>query len=188
MWTPPPRAKHPPLFLMKLKAMPEDQQRALKGWYWYDFANQAFALTILAAVLPGLHGGPLDAEFGGGRFHPRPSRMGRTTPWSLPPQAWWWHWSVPLWAFSPIACRSRNACLVGSPWSASASPSDGHLPILRWGCRLEDAHGQRAFANFGFAAGNVFYYVLMPYLARRRRWTMSPRGGTSTDTSGASSS
>ena len=113
-----------PSVLDQLKAMPEDQQRALKGWYWYDFANQAFALTILAAVLPAYMAALFDAEFGGGLETILGTISGSTYySWSLPPQAWWWHWSVPLWAFSPIACRSRNACLVGSPWSASDSPS-----------------------------------------------------------------
>ena len=37
-----------------IKAMPEDDQKALKGWYWYDWANQAYALTVMTVIAPAL--------------------------------------------------------------------------------------------------------------------------------------
>ena len=30
----------------KIDGMNEDDNRALTSWYWYDWANQAFALTV----------------------------------------------------------------------------------------------------------------------------------------------
>ena len=37
-----------------IKAMPEADQKALKGWYWYDWANQAYALTVMTVIAPAL--------------------------------------------------------------------------------------------------------------------------------------
>ena len=113
-----------PSVLDQLKAMPEDQQRALKGWYWYDFANQAFALTILAAVLPAYLAALCDAEVGGG-LETILGTISGSTYYSLVLAAS----SLVVALVSPplgiLADRLpiRNACLVGSPWSASDSPS-----------------------------------------------------------------
>ena len=30
----------------------EQERDALQGWYWYDWANQTFALTVLTVVVP----------------------------------------------------------------------------------------------------------------------------------------
>ena len=35
-------------------ASDEAEKRALQAWYWYDWANQAFALTVLTVVVPAL--------------------------------------------------------------------------------------------------------------------------------------
>ena len=32
----------------------EEEKSALQAWYWYDWANQAFALTVLTVVVPAL--------------------------------------------------------------------------------------------------------------------------------------
>jgi len=49
-----------------IKAMPEDEQKALKGWYWYDWANQAYALTIMTVIVPALMASLFDKATGGG--------------------------------------------------------------------------------------------------------------------------
>ena len=30
-----------------IEAMSDEEKSALKGWYWYDWGNQAYALTCL---------------------------------------------------------------------------------------------------------------------------------------------
>jgi len=34
--------------------MPEDDKKALKGWYFFDWANQAYALTVMTVIAPAL--------------------------------------------------------------------------------------------------------------------------------------
>ena len=34
--------------------MPDEGKRALKGWYFYDWANQAYALTVMTVIAPQL--------------------------------------------------------------------------------------------------------------------------------------
>ena len=37
-----------------IMAMPDDDKRALKGWYFFDWANQAYALTVMTVIAPAL--------------------------------------------------------------------------------------------------------------------------------------
>ena len=43
-----------------IKAMPEADKKALRGWYWYDWANQAYALTVMTVIAPALMAGLYD--------------------------------------------------------------------------------------------------------------------------------
>ncbi|MEC8979615.1 MAG: hypothetical protein VX433_05960, partial [Candidatus Thermoplasmatota archaeon] len=35
-----------------LKAMPPEERKGIQGWYWYDWANQAYALTVMTVIAP----------------------------------------------------------------------------------------------------------------------------------------
>ncbi len=35
-----------------ITSMPDDDKRALKGWYFFDWANQAYALTVMTVIAP----------------------------------------------------------------------------------------------------------------------------------------
>ena len=37
-------------------AMSDDDKKALKGWYFVDWANQAYALTVMTVIAPALDG------------------------------------------------------------------------------------------------------------------------------------
>ena len=37
-----------------IDAMSDDEKTALKGWYWYDWGNQAYALTVKTVIVPAL--------------------------------------------------------------------------------------------------------------------------------------
>ena len=37
-----------------IEAMSDDEKTALKGWYWYDWGNQAYALTVMTVIVPAL--------------------------------------------------------------------------------------------------------------------------------------
>jgi len=50
-----------------LDKMSEDDKKSLKSWYWYDWANQAFALTVLTVVVPTLLSSMFNLSTGGGK-------------------------------------------------------------------------------------------------------------------------
>ena len=37
-----------------IDAMSDDKKKALKSWYFYDWANQAYALTVMTVIAPAL--------------------------------------------------------------------------------------------------------------------------------------
>ena len=37
-----------------LNEMDLESKKSLKSWYWFDWANQAFALTVITVVVPTL--------------------------------------------------------------------------------------------------------------------------------------
>ena len=48
-----------------INAMAPDKKRALKGWYFYDWANQAYALTVMTVIAPALMGSLFNQATGG---------------------------------------------------------------------------------------------------------------------------
>ena len=49
-----------------IDAMSDEDKTALKGWYWYDWANQAYALTVMTVVVPALMANLFNQATGGG--------------------------------------------------------------------------------------------------------------------------
>ena len=49
-----------------IDGMSEDRNKSLKSWYWYDWANQAFALTVLTVLVPQLLSSMFELSTGGG--------------------------------------------------------------------------------------------------------------------------
>ena len=37
-----------------MSSMSDENKKALKGWYFYDWANQAYALTVMTVIAPAL--------------------------------------------------------------------------------------------------------------------------------------
>ena len=37
-----------------INAMSEDKKKSLKSWYFFDWANQAYALTVMTVIAPAL--------------------------------------------------------------------------------------------------------------------------------------
>ena len=35
-----------------MSSMSDDDQKAIKGWYFFDWANQAYALTVMTVIAP----------------------------------------------------------------------------------------------------------------------------------------
>ena len=37
-----------------IDSMSDEEKSGLKGWYWYDWANQAYALTVMTVIVRAL--------------------------------------------------------------------------------------------------------------------------------------
>ncbi|MBT6644729.1 MAG: hypothetical protein HOB52_02880, partial [Euryarchaeota archaeon] len=44
----------------------DDERKALRGWYFFDWANQAYALTCMTVVVPALMANLYNQATGGG--------------------------------------------------------------------------------------------------------------------------
>ena len=49
-----------------IDGMSDERNKSLRGWYWYDWANQAFALTVLTVLVPQLMSSMFELATGGG--------------------------------------------------------------------------------------------------------------------------
>jgi len=49
-----------------IDGLSDEENKSLKGWYWYDWANQAFALTVLTVLVPQLMSSMFELATGGG--------------------------------------------------------------------------------------------------------------------------
>ena len=49
-----------------IDGMSDESNKALKSWYLYDWANQAFALTVLTVVAPIILSRMFELSTGGG--------------------------------------------------------------------------------------------------------------------------
>jgi UMF1 family MFS transporter len=152
-----------------IEGMGAEENKALRSWYWYDWANQAFALTVLTVLVPQLLSSMFELSTGGG------TELGSLK----------------------ITGDSFYAIILGSAslFVAIVSPVLGaiadRMPIKKkilWvytivgvlftammgvAPHLEVGSGYRFLAfclvigNIGFAGGNVIYYAFMPSLADR---------------------
>ena len=150
-------------------AMSDDDKKALKGWYWYDWANQAYALTVMTVVVPALMANLFNQATGGGSS--------------------WFGLNVTGDSFYAIILAISMA-LVALSAPALGVIAD-RVPIkkklLYWytavGCIFTVLMGISPFlgdngymflaltyviGTVGFAGGNTIYYAFMPYLADKR--------------------
>lgn len=153
-----------------LDKMSAEEKKSLKSWYWYDWANQAFALTVLTVVVPFLLSNLFNLATGGGKEYAG--------------------WEVTGDGFYAIVLA------ISSMFVAISSPILGavadRMPIKKkilWiytiiGIVFTALMGISPFmgedsswkflaiclviGNIGFAGGNVIYYAFMPYLADYR--------------------
>jgi UMF1 family MFS transporter len=138
-------------------AQDRDYQRVVNAWAMYDWANSAFAVTILTAVFPVYYrslvldsgGAPADAT----------AYWAYTTSLSLLVVAVIGPW---LGAAADLAGATKRflavALALGVCGTASLALIGGSMFIL--------ASLLFTVANFGFASGNIFYESLLPHVVR----------------------
>jgi MFS transporter, UMF1 family len=142
--------------------MPEkNDPKTLFGWCMYDWANSAFATTVLAALLP--------AYFAGEVVGPEGVMIGGTL-----------YSATTLWGFV-VACAAFLIFIIApvlgaiSDFSAtkkkfllSFAYGGSLFTVLLYFCRSGDVVKTLLiffFAQIGFIAGNVFYDAFLPQIA-----------------------
>ena len=144
-----------------IKAMPEADKKALRGWYWYDWANQAYALTVMTVIAPALMASLYNKATGtqsGDAFYA----------FILTGSMLLVVFTAP--ALGVIADRMpikkkllKWYTVVGVIFTAlmGAAPYFGSQGYIILALMF-------AIGTVGFTGGNVIYYSFMPYLAEKR--------------------
>jgi len=134
-----------------------DYRRAVNAWTMYDWANSAFAVTILTAVFPVYYrslvinagGAPEDAT----------AYWAYTTSLSL----------LVIALFGPVLGAIADF-VAGKKRFLGVALVLGVLGSASLACLSKDGYllGSLLFAvgNFGFTGGNIFYESLLPHVAR----------------------
>ncbi len=150
-----------------IDGMSEDRNKSLKSWYWYDWANQAFALTVLTVLVPQLLSSMFELSTGGGSEVGSLKITGDTFYAIVLASA-----SLFVAITSPVlgAIADRMPIkkkilwvytIVGVTFTAMMAMA----PHLGSGSDYKFLAFCLVIGNIGFAGGNVIYYAFMPYLA-----------------------
>ena len=139
----------------------QQERDALQGWYWYDWANQAFALTVLTVVVPALTASMYNTATGtqsGDSFYALVLGLSSLFVAIVSPVLGAIADRIEikrkiLWAYT----------IVGVIFTAMM----GLAPFLGEGTNYMFLAVCLVIGNIGFAGGNVIYYAFMPYLAEK---------------------
>ena len=143
-----------------VEGLSEDDRKAWKGWYFFDWANQAYALTVMTVIAPALMASLYNKATGtqtGDSFYAMVLTLSMFFVILTAP------------ALGVIADRMpikkkllKWYTVVGIAFTAlmGAAPyfgSDGYMVLAM----------MFAIGTIGFTGGNVIYYSFMPYLGKR---------------------
>jgi len=135
-----------------------DERRAVRAWYLYDWANSAFACTVMAALYPPFFRSIAEAD--GLAPAAVTARWGLVTGLSLLVIAV----SGPLLGAMADASGAKKRLLAGFlAVGALATAAFALLPARGWPL----AGAAYLVANVGFAGSIIFYEALLPHVARR---------------------
>ena len=143
-----------------VEGLSEDEKKSWKGWYFFDWANQAYALTVMTVIAPALMASLYNKATGtqtGDSFYATVLTLSMFFVILTAP------------ALGVIADRMpikkkllKWYTVVGIAFTAlmGAAPyfgSDGYIVLAM----------MFAIGTIGFTGGNVIYYSFMPYLGKR---------------------
>ena len=143
-----------------VEGLSEEEKKSWKGWYFFDWANQAYALTVMTVIAPALMAGLYNKATGsqtGDSFYATVLTLSMLFVIVTAP------------ALGVIADRMpikkkllKWYTVVGIAFTAlmGAAPyfgSDGYMVLAV----------MFTIGTIGFTGGNVIYYSFMPYLGKR---------------------
>ena len=140
--------------------MPEDDKLALKGWYFFDWANQAYALTVMTVIAPALMSNLYNKATGtqtGDAFYATILTLSMIFVVLTAPALGVIADRMPvkkkLLKWYTAAGIAFTALMGAAPYFGS----DGYIVLAV----------MFAIGTIGFTGGNVIYYSFMPYLGKR---------------------
>ena len=152
-----------------IEGMDVEKNKALRSWYWYDWANQAFALTVLTVLVPQLLSSMFELSTGGGADVGSLKITGDTFYAIVLGSA-----SLFVAIVSPVlgAIADRMPIKKNILWAYTIvgvlfTAMMGVAPHLDVGSGYRFLAFCLVIGNIGFAGGNVIYYAFMPNLADR---------------------
>ena len=146
----------------------DEYRRRIRAWTMYDWANSAFATTILAAVLPIYYSDVAGATL--------PSSAAATALWSLGLSISLFIVAILSPILGTISDIRRNKKPFLSLFLCIGVLATGLMVLIKTGDWLL-ASILFIFGRIGFTAANVFYDALLPHVAREEdRDSVSTRG------------
>ena len=142
------------------KPLPADEERALKGWYFFDWANQAYALTVMTVIAPALMASLYNKATGtqsGDTFYATILTFSMVFVVATAPALGVIADKMPikkkLLKWYTVAGIAFTALMGAAPYFGS----DGYIVLAV----------MFTIGTIGFTGGNVIYYSFMPYLGKR---------------------
>ncbi len=143
-----------------IMVMPDDDKRALKGWYFFDWANQAYALTVMTVIAPALMSNLYNKATGtqtGDAFYATVLTLSMIFVVLTAPALGVIADRMPvkkkLLKWYTAAGIAFTALMGAAPYFGS----DGYIVLAV----------MFTIGTIGFTGGNVIYYSFMPYLGKR---------------------
>jgi len=143
-----------------ISEMPEDDEKALKGWYFFDWANQAYALTVMTVIAPALMSNLYNKATGtqtGDSFYAFILTISMVFVVLTAPALGVIADRMPvkkkLLKWYTVAGVGFTALMGAAPYFGS----DGYIVLAV----------MFTIGTIGFTGGNVIYYSFMPYLGSR---------------------
>jgi len=144
-----------------MSAMTDDDKKALKGWYFFDWANQAYALTVMTVIAPALMAALYNKATGtqsGDTFYAWILTISMIFVVITAPALGVIADKMPikkkLLKWYTVAGILFTALMGAAPYFGS----QGYIILAL----------MYTIGTIGFTGGNVIYYSFMPYLAPRQ--------------------
>jgi len=144
-----------------MSAMSDDDKKALKGWYFFDWANQAYALTVMTVIAPALMAALYNTATGtqsGDTFYAWVLTFSMIFVVITAPALGVIADKMPikkkLLKWYTVAGILFTALMGAAPYFGS----QGYIILAL----------MYTIGTIGFTGGNVIYYSFMPYLAPRK--------------------
>ena len=144
-----------------LNSMKPEEKDALKGWYWYDWANQAYALTVMTVIVPALMANLYNTATGtqgGAGFYALIYGIAMAIVAVTAPALGVIADRIPV-KKSMLFWYTVVGIIFCAAMGAAPYFGDGGYKILAL---------MYVLGSIGFSGGNTIYYAFMPYLAPKK--------------------